>query len=114
MKSIKLKEVLQGVLAEKDVSQLVRGYDVIGDVAVIVIPEQLQSFEKEIAETILRVVKKVRVVAKRDGKCCGEFRITPLLPLAGEGEMETMHKEFGLFLHVAPGKYRICVDAIVA
>jgi tRNA (guanine37-N1)-methyltransferase len=104
MKSMKLKDALRNVLSQEDILEVVRGYDVVGDVAVIIIPGKLQCFEKEIAETILRTVTGIRTVAKRDGKYRGEFRLAPLVRLAGEGDFETRHKEFGLFLHVDPAR----------
>ncbi|MEE4242300.1 MAG: hypothetical protein V2I36_12605, partial [Desulfopila sp.] len=102
MKSIKLKAALQGVLPPEDVTQVVRGYDIIGDIAIITIPEKLQCNMMKIAETVLRTVSGVRIVAEKEGKRCGQFRVAPLVKLAGEGGFETLHKEFGLFLHVDP------------
>jgi tRNA (guanine37-N1)-methyltransferase len=72
-------------------------------VAIIIIPEPLSDRENEIADAILRISPHIRMVAGRDGTCSGEYRITPLRKIGGTGGFTTLHKEFGVRLHVDPG-----------
>jgi tRNA (guanine37-N1)-methyltransferase len=44
--------------------------------------------------------KHIRVVAKRDGIYCGEYRIVPLTIIAGELRTETEVREFGVRLRL--------------
>lgn len=99
---MKLKEALSDVLPKELIGQLVRGFDVVGDVAIIIIPEQFQQYEKIIGDAILQNMSNVRIVAKRDGVYSGEYRLLPLKRIAGEGSFETIHKEYGLRYAVDP------------
>ncbi len=102
MSSINLKEALQDILPQEEIDCMVRGYDVLGDVAIIIIPETLRHREKEVAEAILRTSPHLRVVAGRDGIHSGEFRTIPLRKIAGTGGLTTLLTEFGIRLHVDP------------
>jgi len=99
---MKLKQALKDKLLPDELDQLVRGYDVVGDIAITIIPPELHHHERLIGETILAINKNVRVVAKRDGLYDGEYRTIPLLIIAGENRKETMHKEFGLRFFLNP------------
>lgn len=70
-------------------------FDVVGDIALVKIPEELAHFESEIAEAILRVHTRIRVVAADTG-VKGPHRVRDLHVLAGPDRTETVHREFGL------------------
>ncbi len=89
-------------LSASELTHLVSGYDVVGDIAVVIIPEELESKEQLIANAILTSNRKIRVVAKRAGRYDGEFRTIPLTILAGENRKETEVKESGIRLLVNP------------
>lgn len=96
--SAKLKDILAPVLAENELELLIGSYDIIGDIAIIIVPVELISKENLIAEAILRSNKNVRVVAKRVGNYGGEFRTIDLQIIAGESRKETQVTEFGVRL----------------
>lgn len=100
----KLKEVLANFLTPSDLSLLIRGYDVLGNVVIVIIPKELEGIEKEIAAAIIDSQQNVRVVAKRVGNYAGEFRTISLKKIGGQGKLSTVHKEFGVKLHVDPEK----------
>lgn len=100
--AIKLKHALEGVLSLGELDLLVGSYDVVGDICIIIIPDELESKERRIGEKILEINRNVRVVAKRDGFYKGEFRTIPLKIIAGEIRKETEVKEFGIRLLVNP------------
>jgi tRNA (guanine37-N1)-methyltransferase len=99
---MKLKKRLEDSLSERELERLVGAYDVVGDIAIIIIPEELAPREHLIADAILGSNRKISVVAKRAGNYGGEFRIIPLHILAGENRKETEVKEFGIRLLVNP------------
>lgn len=72
----------------------------MGDIAVVIVPPELEPLEREIGETILALHNTIRVVAKRDGQYSGEFRTLPLAIIAGEERLETLHRENGVNLHL--------------
>lgn len=70
-------------------------FDVIGDIAVLKIPEELLPHRTEIAEAILAWNSKIKVVAQDHG-VAGELRVRKLDILAGEDRTTTVHVEYGL------------------
>jgi tRNA (guanine37-N1)-methyltransferase len=76
-------------------SLLPSSFDVIGDIAVLKIPEGLGPHRREIADAILSWNRKIRVVAQDHG-VAGELRLRKLEVLAGENRTTTVHVEHGL------------------
>ena len=101
---MKLKDALKNELTEHDLNLLVRGYDVVGDIAITIIPPELEAKESIIGNTILRLHKNVKVVAKRNGNYGGEHRTISLTIIAGENRKETEYKEYGVRLCLNPEK----------
>lgn len=97
-----LKKLLKGQLSSTELRYLVRGYDLVGDMAITIIPPELLHRQKIIAEAILETNKKIKVVAKRDGNYQGQFRTIPLTIIGGEKRKETLHVEFGVRLLLNP------------
>lgn len=102
MASVNLKKALSGILSDEDLGKLIRGYDVIGDIVVILVPEEIGHLESLIAQALLKSCPGVRIIAKRTGRHQGEFRKIALKKIAGEGGFETVHKEFGVRFYVNP------------
>ena len=98
--AMRLKDALSGVLTVEEQQTLVGSYDVVGDIAIIIIPECLQARELLIANAILADNGRIKVVAKRAGFYGGEFRTLPLTILAGEDRKETEVREFGIRLRL--------------
>jgi tRNA (guanine37-N1)-methyltransferase len=96
----KLKDLLSSVLSTGELDLLVGSYDVVGDIAIIIIPEELQARERLIADTLLANNTNLNVVAKRAGNYDGEFRTIALKVLAGEHRTETLVTEFGVRLRL--------------
>lgn len=99
-----LKDALQEKLTRDELDLLVRGYDVVGDMAITIIPPELEAKEKIIGEAILGIRKNVKVVARRDGNYSGELRTIPLKIIAGENRKETVHTEHGVRFALNPEK----------
>jgi tRNA (guanine37-N1)-methyltransferase len=99
---MKLKKRLEDSLSAGELACLVGAYDMVGDMAIIIIPAELAAKEQLIAEAVLGSNKKIRVVAKRAGNYGGEFRTIPLQVLAGENRKETEVVESGVRLLVNP------------
>lgn len=100
--AVNLKRYLKDALSKEELDLLVRSYDVVGDMAIIIIPPELEEKELVIGKAILANNKNIRVVAKRDGLYGGEYRTIPLRIIAGENRKETEHKEYGVRLLVNP------------
>jgi tRNA (guanine37-N1)-methyltransferase len=81
-------------------------FDILGSrdgaVAVIEIPEELESYEKEIAEAIQAVHGNVRSVLSKDSGREGEYRLRSLRLIAGDPDTEVIHKESGCRFKLNP------------
>lgn len=80
----------------------VQSYDIVGDIAIIVIPDALLGKKRLIAGAILDLHRRIKVVARRAGIHDGEFRTLPLEIIGGEDRKETLHRENGVRLLVDP------------
>ncbi len=98
--SAKLKDILAPVLAQEELDLLIGSYDIVGDIAIVIVPAELTHRETIIGEAILASNNKLKVVAKRAGNYGGEFRTIDLKIIAGENRKETQVTEFGVRLLV--------------
>lgn len=80
-------------------SQLPTAFDVIGDIAVLKIPEPLVPHRAEIGRALLAWNRALHVVA-HDRGVTGTFRVRDLEVIAGEARTSTVCTEFGLRYHV--------------
>ena len=89
-----LKEALEGKLTKKQVSLVPKSFDVVGDILIFSeFPEELKSKEKIIGQTILELMKPVKVVCKKTKFHSGIFRTKKVRILAGARRKTTTHKE---------------------
>jgi tRNA (guanine37-N1)-methyltransferase len=91
---------LEGRLTPDERAELVKSFDVVGDIAVIEVPEALEGKEKLIADAIMKQQHGVRAVAKKIGGTSGEFRIRPVKVVAGERRTHTICREAGCLFEV--------------
>src|SRR5579862_3785009 len=95
-----LKDALKGLLSDEEIRHLSSSFDVIGDIAIIKIPEELSAKESLIGEELLRRMKNVVTVLKQDSDVQGEYRIRDVSVIAGSEKYETLYKESGISLLV--------------
>lgn len=97
-----LKQLLADKLTPSEREQLIGSYDVVGDIAIIQIPQGLTHHEKSIGDAVLQSNSRIKTILKRAGIYQGEFRTLPLEHVAGEKRKHTEVKEFGLHYLVNP------------
>lgn len=98
MKKTSLKDHLKEKIPEKELQEINRSFEVIGDIAIIEVPEGMEKWEKEIAESLMKVNKNIKVVLKKSGIHEGEFRTQSMDFVAGERRKETIYPENGIRL----------------
>lgn len=98
-----LKELLRSRLTKEELSRAVRSYDIIGDIAIIEIPKELEKREKAIASALLELHKNIKTVLKK-GKHTGKYRKQNLKFLAGEKRKKTLYKENNICIELDVGK----------
>ena len=99
-----LRARLEGVLTQSELNQLYSSYDIIGDIAVIRVPEPLKPKSEAIGRAIMELHKHVKTVLMQTGPVHGELRLRRLEWAAGERRTETTHKEFGCLFKVDLGR----------
>ncbi len=95
-----LKTLLAGKLEPWELRLLYKSYDIIGDIAVIRVPESLKQRREIIAEAIMQTHKRVKTVLCQAGPVSGDFRLRELEWVFGERKTETIHREFGCVFKV--------------
>ncbi len=87
-------ELLREKLGSK--ADLVRhSFDVVGSIAVLEIPKEIDEYSKIIGEIFLKTHNNIRTVVKKVGGHKGEFRIQDFEVIAGENNLETVYIENG-------------------
>lgn len=95
-----LKQTLVNLFSELDPARVPGGFDRVGDIAVVGIPPEAVTREREIGAIILALHSNIRVAAKRAGRYSGLHRTLPLTVIAGEDRLTTLHRENGILLHL--------------
>ena len=90
-----LKTILAGTLSETELQYLYSSYDIIGDIAIIKIPDALLHRKRIICDTILSNVKNLRSVFVQNSSVAGEYRLRALEFVSGNEIYLTYYKEFG-------------------
>jgi tRNA (guanine37-N1)-methyltransferase len=91
---MKLKAFLKDKLTAEELEPVPRAFDVVGDIAIIEIPEGLGKKKKEIAKAMKALQPRLKTVCNKTGERSGEFRLPSLEILLGK-DTETEHREFG-------------------
>lgn len=91
----RLIDVLEDRLPPHLLACLPRSIDFVGEIAVVEVPPELESYKKVLGEAILATHKRTNTVLAKLGAVKGDFRLREFEVLAGEGKTETIHKEHG-------------------
>jgi tRNA (guanine37-N1)-methyltransferase len=93
-------ELLEDKLPPYLLTGLPRALDVVGDIAVVEIPPELEAYENIIGEAVLKTHRTVRTVLAKAGPISGTYRLREFHIIAGEPKTDTIHKEYGCQYHV--------------
>jgi tRNA (guanine37-N1)-methyltransferase len=91
----RLRELLSETLPPEDLIQVYNSYDIVGDIAIIRLPEKARRRCVVIAEAVMNVHKNVKTVLAQVGAVQGDFRLRTLEHVAGEDRTSTVHRESG-------------------
>ncbi len=94
-----LREALRGQLSDDELNQF-RAFDVVGDIAVIKLPEALLPKKHLIGRALIEVQRNIRTVLNQTSPVKGEFRTRDLEIVAGEPKTETTYHEAGCVFKV--------------
>ncbi len=99
-----LVDLLAGKLPGNLLASLPHSADIVGDIAIIEIPSELDKYRQAIGEAILKANKNVRTVLAKAGAVSGTYRLRNYAVIAGEPKTETIHKEYGCQYYVNVAK----------
>ena len=85
-------------------SKQTRAFDIIGDIAIVEIPNELKGKDKAIAERIAANQKNIKSVYKKVGGHEGRLRIQKLKHIYGEKRTVTVHRENNISLKLDVSK----------
>jgi len=94
---------LAGIVPDDLLRKLSDRFEVIGDVAILSIPHDLDPFKKTIAATLLARRRNLYTVLNKVTKVSGDTRTARYETLAGETTV-TLHREFGFEYRLDVGK----------
>lgn len=77
-----------------------RSVDLVGDIAVVEVPPELEEHKELVGEAILEAHGHVRTVLAKSSAISGVFRLRDYEVIAGSQETETVHKEHGCRYHL--------------
>jgi tRNA (guanine37-N1)-methyltransferase len=89
-----LKDLLKGSVPDDALSRFSGHFDVIGDIAIVSIPRELEVYKREIAETILAGRKNVYTVLNKVQMVRSDARTASYEILLGDTTI-TRYREFG-------------------
>ena len=95
-----LEEALSRLFPSEELSGVIRSFDIVGDIAVINIPDNLLDLKGKIADAIMAVHKNVHVVCRKVGARQGTFRLAPLEVIGGDDRCITVYKEHDVRMKV--------------
>ena len=90
-----LKEALAENLTKDELALVPTSFDIIGDIAILEIPDELAGKKKAIGEALLTTFKNIKTAAAKKTKVGTEYRTRELDIIAGEPGKETEHREHG-------------------
>ena len=89
-----IKDYLAGKIPDEHLRLIYRSFDIIGDVAVIRLPEKAMQYKELVAEAIMSIHKNIKSVWAQTSPVSGDFRLRELEWVAGERKSETVYKEY--------------------
>jgi tRNA (guanine37-N1)-methyltransferase len=83
-----------------DTATIFNSYDVVGDIAIIKVPNDNVESAKKAAEAIMATYKNVKTVFLQVSPIKGDFRVRELMHIAGENKTSAVYKELGCHFKV--------------
>ncbi|MHC1600986.1 MAG: class I SAM-dependent methyltransferase [Candidatus Nezhaarchaeales archaeon] len=91
-----LRKLAEGVVPVELIKHVPKGFEVIGEIAIINLPRELEDYRFKLAEALLSHLKpRIRLVVRRTSPARDPDRVHNYEILAGNGELETIHRESG-------------------
>lgn len=90
-----LKKLLKDDLSENEIGQIFSSFDIIGDIAIIKVPDSLLLKKNIIGDILLKNIPNIHSVFLQNSSVSGEYRLRGLELIAGIDKYITIYKEHG-------------------
>ncbi|MBW6451106.1 MAG: class I SAM-dependent methyltransferase family protein [DPANN group archaeon] len=100
---MKFIDALKEHLTEDELKHVNKSFEVLGDIAIIDIPEELENKKILIAKTLKDLNKHINIILRKTGDITGTYRVGTYETLIGD-RTETICKENGCRFKVDPTK----------
>lgn len=94
-----LRDELEAIVPQNHLCKIPKRFDVVGDIAIVSVPQAMESYNEDIAKAIMHRRQNIRTVLNKTSKLEGECRVASHDIIAGE-ITETIHQEFGLVYRI--------------
>lgn len=95
-----LREAMSTKLPEALTSKLPRSFDVIGDIAILDLPDELEPIAHLVGKAILELNPHLRLVVRKSSDISGTYRTRRFIKIAGLGGTETIYREYSNLLRL--------------
>ncbi|MBI2529796.1 MAG: class I SAM-dependent methyltransferase family protein [Candidatus Diapherotrites archaeon] len=95
-----LREALSAKLTKSELQHLISSFDVLGDVAVIEIPEGLEKRGRLIGKTLIELNPGLKSVYRIAGAHSGEYRTQKVELIAGKAQKTAHYREHGCIFEI--------------
>ncbi|MEM3227926.1 MAG: class I SAM-dependent methyltransferase family protein [Candidatus Micrarchaeaceae archaeon] len=95
LRSIGYYDLLKKSLNGEELAKLVKGYDLLGNIALVEIPKDLEKKRGAIANAILKANRNIETVLEKAGPVSGEYRIRSVRHIAGKKGFIANYSENG-------------------
>jgi tRNA (guanine37-N1)-methyltransferase len=100
MKKSLINRFLADKLPSNELEKVSRSFDIVGDIAIIKVPHDLESKKDLIAEAVMKANKTVTTVLIQKEPTAGTFRLRQLEHILGERKTTTLYREYGCVFKV--------------
>ena len=97
---LKLFDLLEKKLPPYVLASLPTAIDVVGDIAIVEVSPELETYEMAIGEAIMKTDKKIETVLEKSSAVGGVYRLRAFKTIGGQPKTETVHREYGCIFHV--------------
>lgn len=96
-----LRKLAEGIVPAEFIKYVPKGFEVIGDIAIVNLPRELEDYRFKLAEALLSHLKpRIRLIVRRTSPARDPNRVHSYEILAGNGGLETIHREGGCVFKV--------------
>jgi tRNA (guanine37-N1)-methyltransferase len=97
-----LLEALGNDLPPELLSYLPKSMDIVGSIAIVDIPPEIEAWKRRVGSAVLQVNRNVETVLAKAGLVQGKHRLRPFEVIAGTGKTKVVHREYGCTYQLDP------------